>query len=123
MAASFLRNSSPNNDKSLPLRNPRIGSEWGGKLILVTFILAIFEGAIRKWVFAGSPPLRYATYLSKDMVFFFAALAGAASATATQLRFSYLVLIVSVLLVLPPSLVHLGDTSVAGAVLSSRAYI
>jgi hypothetical protein len=38
-------------------------------LLLLSFFLAVFEGAARKWVFLGMPAAGYALYFSKDLAF------------------------------------------------------
>ncbi len=94
---------------------------WGGKLILATFLLTIFEGAFRKWVFGGSPPLRYGMYFSKDLVFICAGLAGMAQARSTRLI--GILLTVSLFSLSVPTLVNLPNTTAVGAILSIRAFL
>jgi hypothetical protein len=91
-------------------------------LILIVLALTVFEGALRKWVFYGSPSLRYATYISKDVVFLLAGMAGVALIPLGQRRLANKLLL-SALLLVPPVLVNLPNTSIAGAVLSLRAYV
>jgi hypothetical protein len=104
------------------MRKPS-SSGWGGKLILATVVLTIVEGALRKWVFSESPSLRYAAYFSKDVLFVFAGLAGAASMGVNNRRYAGLVLLASVGLILPSSLATFGNGSLVGAILSFRAYV
>jgi hypothetical protein len=95
----------------------------GGKLILTVIILTVIEGSLRKWVFSSSPGLRYVAYFSKDVIFLIAGLTGAASMGTRNGRYAAWVLLAGVFFILPPSLAHLGNSSLSGAILSFRAYL
>jgi hypothetical protein len=94
----------------------------GGKLLALVIVLTILEGAFRKWVFPSSAALRYAMYFSKDAVFFLAALAGSSALTNSQRKLANWMVLATGLLILPASLVNIGNTSAVGAFLSLRAY-
>jgi hypothetical protein len=97
-------------------------AKWAGWLILLVFMLTIFEGAARKWLFSGTPPLRYAAYFSKDIVFVLAAFATYRPSKLTITALAVL-LPLSAALLLFPTMANLSSTSAVGAVLSFRAYI
>jgi hypothetical protein len=83
-------------------------------------LLTIFEGAARKWLFQGHPPLRYAAYFSKDLVFILAAYFG----LRKGLRFDISWFVVCAILVLVPSLfATMVNSNLVGMSLSIRAYL
>lgn len=94
----------------------------GGRLVTAVILLAVFEGAIRKWVVPGSSDLRYAAYASKDIVFILGALVVARLASGTHRRYATLLAVAS-LLILPGILFNLDATEPVGAFLSLRAYV
>src|SRR6516225_9036012 len=78
------------------------GTSWTARLILLAFVLTIFEGAVRKWFVGTIPILRYGMYFSKDFVFFLAAVpAFNKFTTLRQLAFGVLLPISFGLLLLP----------------------
>src|SRR5262245_23040830 len=103
-----------------PVSKP--ATKWGGKLLLTVFLLTIFEGAARKWLFQSTPILRYAAYFSKDLVFLLAACAGAASISRRLQKYFGFVFVVGCLFILLPSTMNLATTPLVGAILSFRAY-
>ncbi len=103
------------------LRPPMLQA-WGCTWILVVLLLTIFEGALRKWLVASIPPLRYAVYFSKDFVFVGAALAGMAQARSFG-RILGILLTFSLISLSIPTLINLPHTTAVGALLSIRAYL
>ena len=59
------------NGRALHAQRAPTGTSSGTKLLILVFLLTIFEEALRKWVVSGSPLLRYGIYFSKDIVFAF----------------------------------------------------
>src|SRR5713101_1171039 len=85
-----------------PPQTPTQGTTWTARLILLVFVLTIFEGAFRKWVVGTVPILRYGTYFSKDFVFLLAAIPAFNRFTKLrQLAFGVLLPISVGLLLLP----------------------
>jgi hypothetical protein len=94
---------------------------WSPALLLVgVLLLTIFEGAFRKWLFAGNPVLRYAAYFSKDMLFLIAAYIG--SRRTTYFKMSWLP-VCAALILLPSIGATLVSSNPVGAFLSLRAYL
>ena len=102
---------------------PSAGRTWGGKLILLAFVLTILEGAVRKWVFPGPNPLRYLAYFSKDIVFVMAGIAGREKAGMIFRGRAQWVLGISALLILPFAVLNFNNSTPVGALLSLRAYV
>lgn len=83
-------------------------------------LLTIFEGAARKWLFADNPPMRYAAYVSKDVLFVLAAYLGLQRGR----RFDLTWLGICALLILAPSSFGtFANSNLVGALLSIRAYL
>ncbi len=99
-----------------------VSSGWSLGLVLLAgvLVLTIFEGAARKWLFAGSPALRYAAYFSKDVVFLVAAYMG--TQRGKQVDFSWLGFC-ALLVLLPSAIGTLAHSNVVGVALSVRAYL
>ena len=92
----------------------------GVALIAGVLLLTILEGAARKWLFADNPPMRYAAYLSKDILFVLAAYLGLQRGR----RFDLTWLGICALLILVPSALGTFENSnLVGAGLSIRAYL
>jgi hypothetical protein len=96
---------------------------WGGKLILLTLVLTVLEGAVRKWIFPGPNPLRYAAYFSKDIVFVMAGIVGVGNAGSVFRDRVKWVLGISALLILPFAVLNFRNSTPIGALLSLRAYV
>lgn len=107
----------------LDVSRPSAGGSWGGKLILLAFVLTILEGAVRKWIFPGPNPLRYLAYFSKDIVFVMAGLAGRERAGALFRDRASWVLGISAFLILPFAALNFANSTPVGASLSLRAYV
>jgi hypothetical protein len=99
------------------------GTSWTARLILLAFVLTIFEGAVRKWFVGTIPILRYGMYFSKDFVFFLAAVPAFNKFTKLrQLAFGVL-LPISFGLLLLPTVINLPKSNPVGMLLSLRAYL
>jgi hypothetical protein len=123
LGAKFVRRPSRNAPPLRPELAPPNAAAWGGKLLLLVFLLTIFEGALRKWVVGGTPALRYLAYFSKDIVFVIAALAGAGVHRRWQHLALGVLLPISVALLLGPTLVNLPHSNAVGLLLSGRSYV
>jgi hypothetical protein len=110
------------NGRALCAQRAPSGTSSGTKLLILVFLLTIFEGALRKWVVSGSPPLRYAMYFSKDIVFVCAALVSIQDSRWTR-RALMLYLPFSAAALLVPTLANFGNIQGVGLVLSFRAYV
>ena len=110
------------NGRALHAQRAPTGTSSGTKLLILVFLLTIFEGALRKWVVSGSPLLRYGIYFSKDIVFACAALVSIQDSRWTQ-RALMLYLPFSAATLLVPTLVNFGNIQGVGLVLSVRAYL
>ena len=100
----------------------QVAQKWdlGIALLAGVLLLTIFEGAARKWLFAGNPYLRYAAYFSKDFIFLWAAYLGARR--GKQFHLSWFVLCTG--LILLPSIVStMANSNAVGMALSFRAYV
>ncbi len=96
-------------------------SWWSPALLIAgVMFLAIFEGAVRKWVFPSTPALRYATYVSKDLLLFYAAYLGLRRASLFDMSWVYLYV---VLIVVPSAGPTLVSSNPVGVFLSMRAYV
>ncbi len=102
---------------------PSEDGTWGGKLLLLVFVLTILEGAIRKWIFPGANSLRYLAYFSKDIVFVVAGIMGMRKAGAVFRDRASRVLGIGVLLILPFAVLSFSNSTPIGAILSLRAYV
>jgi len=102
-------------------RNNR-DSRWlnPATLIAVILLLAIFEGALRKWVFASNPTLGYLTYFAKDFLFFYAGYLGL---RRTPLYDMSWIALCAALILVPSAGATLISSNPVGVFLSLRAYL
>jgi hypothetical protein len=98
------------------------GANWlsPATLIAAVIVLAILEGALRKWVFASNPMMRYGIYFSKDVLFLFAAYLGVQR--GSYFRLSGIVTC-GALILLPSMGPTLLTSNYMGVILSLRAYL
>jgi hypothetical protein len=89
-------------------------------LIAAVMLLTIFEGAIRKWVFASNPTMRYATYFSKDILFIYAGYLGLKRGALFDTSWMW---ICAALIILPSAGATLISSNPVGVLLSLRAYL
>src|SRR2546430_11639286 len=92
------------------------------KLLLLSIIACILEGAFRKWVFRESAgPIKYACYFAKDVIFAAILFCRAGAPFNKNLR---TVLIVSVPLIITGAVLSaVRELNIVGAVLSFRSLI
>src|SRR5436309_1214194 len=123
IGASVLRRPNTRGLPSRPQPAPAQKMSWTAKMILLVFLLTIFEGAIRKWFVGTIPVLRYSVYFSKDLVFVLAALP-ALSRLGRLGQFAFGTLLpISLALLAMPTLINIGNSNLVGVVLSVRAYL
>jgi hypothetical protein len=106
----------------MPTHKNSIDDEWWNPAILLAgvFLLTIFEGALRKWVFNSNFTMRYATYFSKDILFAIAAYVGMRRGAAFDMSWF---VVCAALIILPSLGSTLASFNPVAVLLALRAYL
>src|SRR5437588_2254878 len=91
-------------------------------ILILSILACVLEGALRKWIFRGTPgPIIYACYFAKDVIF--AAILFCRPQGAFDQTFRKVLMVGLPLIVIGAALASVHELNIVGAALSFRALI